>query len=204
MKFNDVKKPTSFLIELNPSASRLNQFDPFLDSLQIRYKYATQNKQCGTMTESINLRSVLYRKGEYVGYTRFGFVIKKGKVQTNLNMVLNNLGRCRDNGTLSLGKSKIPHRVTWRMAIPPYATVQYSNSRKHAKFSCSDGMILEDWIDMINSTEITHIKLVLTSKMSSEWEQCLKVYFKIVRGKGSCSNSNKFSYHFILKSVSLV
>jgi hypothetical protein len=192
-KFYEVKKPHSYLVEMNPSSSRMNPFDPFLDSLQIRYKYDTKNTLCSTIQEIINVRSILYRKGEYVGYTRVAFGVRNGKVIANsnsMNIGLRNFGRCRDTTTLLKGKSKTPRYVSWRIAKRPYAVVQFSNSLEHAKFDCSDGeMVLEDWHNTINSTEITHIRVSLMSKMPTEWTQCIKVYFKIKRGKEPFSYS---------------
>ena len=168
--------------EMSPSNSKLHPFDPFLDTLRIKFEYFGEQSTCRKMGEGLEVRSVMYRKGEYVGFTRVIFttyasqLIRTGSLTINLKDV----GRCQDGTVLEQYRPK-PRMVTWRMAKSPYATVVFSDSRKEPhNYDCSDGMVLEDWQNTIDSTEITHIQLLFTIIESSA--ECLAVHFKINRG----------------------
>ena len=170
---------------MNPSSLKLHPFDPFLDSLKIKFEYfgLELGTKCGIKGNKINVRSVLYKKGEYVGLTRVSFeTFANRRIRAgHLNIDLPDLGRCKDENVLKLQKFElIPRVVTWRMARYPYASVVFKDSREEPNFNCSNGMTLKDWRKMIDSTEITHIQLLFT--IDQPLAGCLAAYFKIDRG----------------------
>ena len=171
-------------MEMDPSSPKMHPFDPFLDTLNIRVRrvsYNVDKEHCSTYQYVVYIRSVLYRRGEYLGYIRVGFFIKNGYVKnSSLNMVLKNAGRCREWDILNSGS--IPRGVKWRLATQPYAIVQFSGGTQSANFTCLDGMELADWQSFIDTTEITHVRLDLETQLPLGLDRCKDVYFQIKRG----------------------
>ena len=171
-------------MEMDPSSPTMRPFDPFLDTVNIRVRQVSYNadkEQCSTYQYVVYIRSVLYRRGEYLGYTRVGFFIENGYVKkSSLNMVLKNAGRCREWNVLNSGS--IPRWVKWRLATEPYAIVKFSDGTQSADFTCLDGMELADWQSFIDTTEITHVRLDLETQLPLGLDRCMDVYFQIKRG----------------------